>query len=56
MSNPRQSVLDQGFAKPIGYGENTLRHKTKNGTWVGNGFMVFDARYSRERHLQGSEP
>ena len=55
MSNPRQSVLDQGFAKPIGYGENTLRHKTKNGTRMRSGFMAHEMRDSRERHLQGSE-
>lgn len=37
MRNPRQLVLDQGFAELIGYSENAMRHKTQNGTWVGNG-------------------
>lgn len=55
MNNPRQSVVDQGFAELTGYGENAVRHKTKNGTWMGNGFMALEMRDSRERHLQGSE-
>lgn len=53
--SPPQSVLDQGFAELIGYGENAVRHKTKNGTRMRSGFMAFEMRDSREPHLQGSE-
>lgn len=53
MSNPSQWVLVKRFAEVTGYSENVLRHKAKNGMWLGNSFMVFDVRESRERHQQG---
>jgi len=55
MSNPSQWVLVKRFAELIGYGENAVRHKTKNGTRMRSGFMAHEMRDSRERHLQGSE-
>ncbi len=53
MSNPSQWVLVKRFVEVTGYSENVLRHKAKNGTRLGNSFMVFDARESRERPQQG---
>ncbi len=54
MSNPRQPVLDQGFAELIEYRKAlcTARPRTARG-WATASW--FDARDSCERHLQGSE-
>lgn len=52
MSNPSQWVLVNRFAEVTGYSENAVRHKNMNGVWMGNSFMVFDVRESRERYQQ----
>ena len=53
MSNASQWMLIKRFAEVTGYVENAVRHKVKNGTWVGNSFITFHVRESRERYQQG---
>ncbi len=53
MSNANQWVPIERFAEVTDNSENAVRHKVKNGTWVGNSFVVFDVRESREHHQKG---
>lgn len=53
MSNASQWVLIKRFAEIIRYSENAVRHKVKNGMWVGNSFRVLDVREGRERYQRG---
>lgn len=53
MSNPNQWVLVKQITKVTVYSGNAVRHKAKNGTWVGNRIMTFDVRESRECYKQG---
>ena len=53
MCNLDQWGLIKPFAEVTGHSENAVRHKVKSGTWVGNSFVVFDVRESREHHQKG---
>ena len=53
MSNANQWVPIKRFAEVTGYSESAVRHTVQSGTWVGNSFVVFDVRESREHHQKG---
>lgn len=50
MNFANQWVPIKRLAEVTDYSENAMRHKVKSGTRVGNSFVVFEVRESREHH------